>query len=133
MTARLEHRADSDRGYRPIRDYAVIGDLQTAALVASDGAIDWWCCPRFDSPAIFCRLLDARRSGWCRVGAAGRHASVRQYLLATNVLTTRLRDSALVLYALQTVGLHKAALRFFDWLEAMCIGYVRSRWRGGAR
>lgn len=88
MAARVQHRAASERGYRPIRDYAVIGDMRTAALVASDGSIDWWCCPRFDSPAVFCRLLDARSGGWCRVGPAGHHASVREYQPATNVLTT---------------------------------------------
>ena len=50
-------------GYPPIADHGLIGDLQTAALVATDGTIDWFCCPRFDSPERLRSLLDASRAG----------------------------------------------------------------------
>ncbi|MCA1566024.1 MAG: DUF5911 domain-containing protein [Acidobacteria bacterium] len=75
--------------YRPIRDYALIGDAHTAALVSSDGSIDWPCWPRFDSPAVFCRLLDSRKGGRFRVGPAGsRAAASRAYVEGANVLAT---------------------------------------------
>ncbi len=76
------------RGYRPISDYALIGDTHTAALVAGDGSIDWCCWPRVDDPAAFCRLLDANKGGWFRVGPPGRYAVSRSYVGPTNVLAT---------------------------------------------
>jgi hypothetical protein len=43
------------------------GDLQTAARLTTDGTVDWFCCPRFDSPSVFASLLDAERSGHFRI------------------------------------------------------------------
>ncbi len=54
-----------------IEDYALIGDMQTAALVGKDGSIDWLCLPRFDSPACFTRLLGTEDHGYWRIGPAG--------------------------------------------------------------
>src|SRR5262249_23518460 len=58
-------------GYPKIADHGLIGDLQTAALVASDGTIDWFCCPRFDSPAVFASLLDLNKGGKFRIAPVG--------------------------------------------------------------
>ncbi|MEQ4305616.1 glycoside hydrolase family 15 protein [Plantactinospora sp. B6F1] len=72
-----------------IEDYAVIGDLQTAALVGRDGSIDWLCLPRFDSPACFAALLHDDSAGHWRIApAAGGHATRRRYRGETLILET---------------------------------------------
>ncbi len=74
--------------YPPIRDYAVIGDCRTAALISGNGSIDWLCWPRFDSPACFNRLLDWNRGGYCAVSPAGPFTARRSYEGDTPVLVT---------------------------------------------
>lgn len=86
-----EDVTDQQSTYRPIEDYGLIGDTHSAALIASNGSIDWCCWPRFDSPAVFCRLLDAQHGGWCRVGPVGQYDTSRSYLGDSNVLATTFR------------------------------------------
>ncbi len=50
-------------GYLPIEDHGLVGDGTTAALIGRDGGVSWLCAPRFDSPALFCGLLDRERGG----------------------------------------------------------------------
>ncbi len=77
--------------YSPIRDYGIIGDLHSAALVDRFGSIDWFCAPRFDSPAVFARLLDADKGGSLSVVPEGEYiADSRHYLPGTNILQTGL-------------------------------------------
>jgi GH15 family glucan-1,4-alpha-glucosidase len=54
----------------PIGDYGLIGDTRSAALVAPDGSIDWWCVPRFDDPPLFGRLVGGNEAGWFAIGPA---------------------------------------------------------------
>src|SRR5260370_14929806 len=64
-----QRRQPVDR-YPNISDHGLIGDLQTAALVTTDGTVDWFCTPRFDSPSVFASLLDADKGGYMRVPPA---------------------------------------------------------------
>ncbi|RPJ52505.1 MAG: glycoside hydrolase family 15 protein, partial [Methanobacteriota archaeon] len=79
------------RPYKPISDYAAIGDLQTVVLVGRDGSIDWCPFPHLDSPSVFGAILDARRGG--RFGIAAPEAGMgdQRYIPDTNVLQTRFR------------------------------------------
>ena len=61
-----------------IEDYAIIGDLQTCALVGRDGSIDWLCVPRFDSPACFAALLGTRDNGAWRIAPAAPVVATRR-------------------------------------------------------
>ena len=74
--------------YRPISDYALIGNTHAAALVGTNGSIDWCCLPHFDSGAVFCRLLDAERGGYLRVAPIGVHQGSRRYRDETAILET---------------------------------------------
>ena len=76
--------------YPEIADHGLIGDFQTAALVARDGTIDWFCVPRFDSPSVFASLLDNDKGGRCRIAPIGTNYETRQiYLPDTANLVTR--------------------------------------------
>ncbi|MGH8957418.1 MAG: glycoside hydrolase family 15 protein, partial [Acidimicrobiia bacterium] len=76
---------------KPIEEYAVIGDTETAALVASDGSIDWLCFPRFDSGACFAALLGNEENGRWRLAPPARVRQVRRrYRPQTLVLETEM-------------------------------------------
>ena len=76
--------------YPNISDHGLIGDLQTAALVTTDGTVDFFCCPRFDSPSVFASLLDAERGGYCSIKPAGEGYITKQlYMPNTAMLITR--------------------------------------------
>ena len=76
--------------YPNISDHGLIGDLQTAALVTTDGTVDFFCCPRFDSPSVFASLLDAERGGYFSIKPVADGYVTRQlYLPNTAMLMTR--------------------------------------------
>ncbi|MGV9454578.1 glycoside hydrolase family 15 protein [Streptomyces sp. NPDC003635] len=81
--------------YPLIEDHGLIGDLQTAALVTIDATIDWFCCPRFDSPSVFGALLDRTKGGHFTVRPAADTYTTRQlYHPDTAVLVTRFMTEA---------------------------------------
>ncbi|WP_274994345.1 glycoside hydrolase family 15 protein [Promicromonospora iranensis] len=72
-----------------IEDYGIVGDLQTAALIGRDGAVDWMCLPQFDSPACFAALLGDEQHGSWRLGPeSGGECTSRSYRDGTLVLET---------------------------------------------
>src|SRR5215218_8703917 len=93
--------ADSAASSQPIANYGLLADCNSAALVDSDGSIDWLCLPRYDSDAIFARLLDPDAGHWS-IRPTGSFTTQRRYLPGTLVIettfttdtgTVRLRDA----------------------------------------
>ncbi|MEV7755660.1 glycoside hydrolase family 15 protein [Streptomyces griseofuscus] len=78
---------------RPIGDHALLSDCRSAALVTSDGSVDWLCVPRFDSPAIFARLLDEDAGHWSIRPVTGPVDISRRYVEETLVLETVFRTT----------------------------------------
>jgi GH15 family glucan-1,4-alpha-glucosidase len=76
--------------YPDISEHGLIGDLQTCALVTSGGTVDFFCCPRFDSPSVFASLLDADGGGYFSIKpAADGYVTKQLYFPNTAMLITR--------------------------------------------
>jgi GH15 family glucan-1,4-alpha-glucosidase len=110
-----------------IEDYALIGDLQTAALVGRDGSIDWLCFPRFDSGACFAALLGDERNGrWLVAPADEVRRTVRRYREDTLVLETEFETAhgiARVVDFMPPRGMNPDVVRVVEGVE----GRVRMR------
>ncbi|UOM36179.1 glycoside hydrolase family 15 protein [Acuticoccus sp. I52.16.1] len=79
------------QAFPAIEDYAAVGNLETVALIASNGAVELFCYPAFDSPAIFSAALD-RAAGSFRVRPTFARTGTQRYVGDTNVLVTRYED-----------------------------------------
>ena len=75
--------------YPPIASHGVIGDRRTAALIAADGTLDWFCLPIYDGPPLFGALLDARQGGSWRAGPRQPTLGQQHYVEDCAVLVTR--------------------------------------------
>jgi GH15 family glucan-1,4-alpha-glucosidase len=79
----------------PALDHGLVGNGRILALISPTSAVEWLCMPRFDSPSVFARLLDAERGGTTRVLWRGVETKGHQeYLRNTNVLATRFADES---------------------------------------
>ncbi|ETS88057.1 hypothetical protein PFICI_01885 [Pestalotiopsis fici W106-1] len=78
-------------GYLPIENYGMIGNMRTCALVSMDGSVDFMCWPDFDSPSIFCRLLDKDKGGYFNISPpnVASCTTKQQYLPSSAILQTR--------------------------------------------
>jgi len=90
---------------RPIADYALISDCQSAALVSSEGSVDWLCFPRFDRPSVFARLLDQDAGHWS-IHPDGVLEANRSYVERTMAIQTTFRtaDGKATLVDVMAVG-----------------------------
>ncbi|MCL4395164.1 MAG: glycoside hydrolase family 15 protein [Chloroflexi bacterium] len=76
--------------YLPIENHGIIGDMHTAALVGTDGSVDWFCYPQFDSPSVFAAVLDEKKGGRFKIAPADDNVARKQfYWPDTNILVTR--------------------------------------------
>ncbi|HKF79215.1 MAG TPA: glycoside hydrolase family 15 protein, partial [Thermoleophilaceae bacterium] len=73
--------------FRPIAEYGLLADCNSAALLGRNGSIDWLCMPRYDSPALFSRILDPGAGHWS-IRPTGSFAVERRYLPGTLVIET---------------------------------------------
>lgn len=94
MTRYPRRKPPPEERYRAIEDYALIGDGLTAALVSRAGSIDWCCFPRFDSPSVFARILDADGGGHWQIAPARLSSVQRSYISDSNVLVTSFRTQS---------------------------------------
>jgi alpha,alpha-trehalase len=95
-------RSTGERGdFLPVAEYGLLADCNSAALASRDGSIDWLCMPRYDSPAVFSRILDPAAGHWS-IRPAGSFEAERRYVPGTLVIETtfttdtgsvRLRDA----------------------------------------
>jgi GH15 family glucan-1,4-alpha-glucosidase len=90
-----------------IEDYALIGDCESAALVACDGSIDWLCWPRFDSGALFAALLGAPENGRWSIAPAGGASRRRHYRAGTLILETVFERGSGAAAVIDFMPLHK--------------------------
>src|SRR6201990_132851 len=82
-------RIGPPKGYLPIEEHGIVGDLRTVALVGTDGTVDWYCPSRFDAPSLFGALLDRNRGGYFSLSSRTDQRPKQLYLPDTNILMTR--------------------------------------------
>jgi len=89
MNNQILHSPMREEGFARLGDYAAIGEGRSVALIAPDGAIDWWCAPNLDSPPLFDRLLDPEIGGFFQIEPDEPYHTERAYRADSNVLETR--------------------------------------------
>jgi GH15 family glucan-1,4-alpha-glucosidase len=83
--------------FPPLERIGIVGDRRSAALIAADGTVCWWCLPNYDGPPVFGSLLDASKGGYWRLGPKGLNFGHQRYLEDSAVLVTRWQEEGAVL------------------------------------
>lgn len=91
--AAISHADAAADDFKPIGDYGLFADCNSAALVDRDGSISWLCLPRYDSPALFARILDPDGGHWS-IAPTAPYRSERRYLPGTLVVETVFRTES---------------------------------------
>src|SRR4051812_22013763 len=106
MSTLITHPAEAVRGagaFTPIADYGLLADCNSSALVGRAGSIDWLCLPRYDSDAIFARLLDPEAGHWS-IWPAGEFRAERRYVPGSLVIETTFTTDAGVVRMRDALG-----------------------------
>ena len=89
--------------FPPVGKLGVIGDRRTAAMVAADGTVCWWCLPNYDGDAAFGALLDVGKGGFWRLGPQALSLGEQRYIPDTAVLVTRWEQDGFTLELTDTM------------------------------
>jgi len=102
--------------YQAIENYAIIGNMRSAALVGINGSIDWFCFPHFDSPSVFASILDERKGGYFKIAPVDPQSRNKQYYWPdTNVLITRFYNSEGIVEIIDYMPVGEDIINEFDY------------------
>jgi len=102
--------------YQAIENYAIIGNMRSAALVGLNGSIDWFCFPHFDSPSVFASILDEQKGGYFKITPADPASKNKQYYWPdTNVLITRFYNSEGIVEIIDYMPVGEDIVNEFDY------------------
>jgi len=102
--------------YQAIENYAIIGNMRSAALVGKNGSIDWFCFPHFDSPSVFASILDEKKGGYFKIAPTDPQSKNKQYYWPdTNVLITRFYNSDGIVEIIDYMPVGEDIVNEFDY------------------
>ena len=115
--------------YQAIENYAIIGNMRSAALVGLNGSIDWFCFPHFDSPSVFASILDENKGGYFRISPTDSESKNKQYYWPdTNVLITRFYNSEGIVEIVDYMPVGKDIVDEYDYRIVRRVRGIHGGW-----